>query len=126
MLCERCHEQEATIFSTFCHCSSDPDQESTTTTRNLCAECHEIENPGAAARMAAQLEAGCRFCAKKVGATICEPCAPEMLRYLQEKGITYSAKRNTTEELAQRMQVLQKMEAHMKRWVSEGGPDRAG
>jgi uncharacterized repeat protein (TIGR04138 family) len=125
MLCERCQERDATVFTT--HCTvSDREEESTTTQRNLCEPCFEIENPEGWGKMQAELESGCRYCGRKEGATTCSSCLQEFRRFMDQKGYSFSRekKKMTADALSRMQAMVADIEQHMKAWVARGGPDQ--
>ena len=90
---------------------------------NLCQECFESEHPDAAAQaesqLAAQLEAGCRYCGRPCRATLCRRCAVEYQRILKFKGFFTLDREVSEETMARRLRIMQEVEAHMRKWVSE-------
>jgi uncharacterized repeat protein (TIGR04138 family) len=120
MLCERCQKWNATVFLTTCISScGDDSREMSTTSRNLCAECFEIDQPESFANMQAQLEAGCRHCGTKCGgATFCRRCSTELGRIMELKGLTFEG-----EPTAETMKIMQEVEEHMAEWVLNREPD---
>ncbi|HEY3897391.1 MAG TPA: Minf_1886 family protein [Chthoniobacter sp.] len=94
---------------------------------NLCQECFESEHPDAASQaesqLAAQLEAGCRYCGRQCRATLCRRCAVEYQRIMKLKGFFTLDREVTEESMAKRLRIVQEVEAHMRKWVSEREPD---
>jgi uncharacterized repeat protein (TIGR04138 family) len=136
MLCERRQKRDATVFLT-------TSIEEVVTPRNLCPECFEIDQPetarmtaehesaggwsicqaGPSAQMLAELEAGCRYCGKKCGATFCRRCLEEFQRVMELKGVDSNAGEWTAEQRTSMLKAMQEVEEHMKKWVAERGPD---
>jgi uncharacterized repeat protein (TIGR04138 family) len=115
MLCERCKEREATVFMTTIICGE-------MSKTILCQQCFETEHPEAALQAQVQIEAGCRFCGRQCGSTICQRCSDEFVRILKSKGFSSHTSDLTQEQLADKMRIMQEVEAHMKEWVAEQEP----
>jgi uncharacterized repeat protein (TIGR04138 family) len=121
MLCERCQKRDATTFLTTCICGDDP-RETSTTSRSLCAECCETDQPEAFANIEADKEAGCRYCGTKCGgATFCHRCLKELRRIKEVKGLTFEGEA-TREQREERVKIIQEIEEHMAEWVLKRGP----
>ncbi|HEY3900545.1 MAG TPA: Minf_1886 family protein [Chthoniobacter sp.] len=125
MLCERCQEREATVFHTFCTCDSTTG-ETTTTQRNLCEDCTEIEEPGLRSRMAAELAKGCAYCGRKVGESICERCRTQLRKIGREIGLSYHFDRKSKEERAKHRRLFLQLQEEMKKWLAENPPETDG
>jgi uncharacterized repeat protein (TIGR04138 family) len=92
------------------------------TSRNLCAECFEIDQPEAFANMQAELKKGCRYCGKRCGATICRRCQMESRRIADLKGLTFEEEW-TPERREEMTRIMREIEDHMKKWVIEREPE---
>jgi uncharacterized repeat protein (TIGR04138 family) len=120
MLCERCQKREATIFNTFCVCDSETG-ETTSTQRNLCERCMEIEQPGSGAEMEAELEKGCVYCGRKVGESICKRCRTALRRIGDEVGFSFDVDRRSDRD--EHLRLFNEVQERMKKWVAENPPD---
>jgi protein-arginine kinase activator protein McsA len=139
MLCEICHEREATVHNT--EIAGDVQK-----TRDLCEQCFQATEPARAGDLAAALKAGCRYCGGEPyagggsplpgptgvhGITfMCKPCSEEYYRVLDHKipGFVECARTATvTDDLIAKMRacdfsaILTEIEDHMKKWVAERG-----
>jgi hypothetical protein len=130
MLCDNCHQREAT-----CHvCAIVGD---VMTSRDLCVECHEANSPEAREFSAAQRDAHCEFCGGQpcAGGTdvlalvtgvqklkfMCMPCSMEHNRYVQQELGPNISGLSQQEQLELLRKLDKEADAHMKRWVSQGG-----
>jgi len=135
MLCEICHQREAT-----CHLNTIKD--GAVTTRDLCDECFAASNPTQAHELTTAMKTGCRYCGGEpfsggydplalMGGThrvsfMCEPCAKEHIRYLREKWPGFGDVGMTREQMSQVHAsdipaVFRDVEEHMKKWVADRG-----
>ncbi len=130
MLCESCHENEAT-----CHVCTIVDGKSQS--RDLCIECHEASSPEAKEFSEAQRNARCQYCAGQpcAGGTdflamvtgvqklkfMCMPCSMEHNRYIQQQLQGDASGLSQQEQLALLRKFDREADEHMKRWVSERG-----
>jgi protein-arginine kinase activator protein McsA len=137
MLCEICHEREATVHNT--EIAGDVQK-----SRDLCEQCCQATDPAQAGNLAAALRAGCRYCGGEpyagggsslTGPTgihrisfTCKPCTEEYYRFLDHKipGFVECARTATvTDDLKARMRscdlsaIFTEIEVHMKKWVAE-------
>jgi protein-arginine kinase activator protein McsA len=136
MLCDTCHEREATVHTTHCTNIADdvPKQQ------HLCNECFEASSPNQASELTAALDAGCRYCRGTPGiggadaiagmsgvqkiSFMCRPCAEEYHRFLALKLPGFGKETITDEQIAtirthDFSAILAELEKHMKKWVSE-------
>jgi len=111
ILCERCRERGARIFST--RVNGRPEE---TTQRNLCFACHDIEHPGERKDMEKRR---CRYCGWKDENGFCQPCMREFRRFLRSRGLDFPASQWTPEQFAQAGAIFMELEQHMKRWGAE-------
>lgn len=131
MLCDNCHQREAT-----CHvCAVEGD---VMTSRDLCVECHEASSPEAREFSAAQRDACCEYCGGQpcAGGTdvmalmtgvqklkfMCMPCSMEHNRYVQQQLQPEVSGLSQQEQLALLQKLDSEADEHMRRWVLEGGP----
>ena len=133
MLCEICHQREAT-----CHLNTIKDGE--VTSRDLCDECFATSNPSQAHELATALKAGCRYCGgepfSESGHSLsglsgirnlsfmCKACAEEYFRFLRQKMPGFGSDTLTEEQAAtlakyDRAEIFTEAEEHMKKWVAE-------
>jgi protein-arginine kinase activator protein McsA len=135
MLCEICHEREATVHTT--QIAGDVQK-----TRDLCEQCFQGTEPSGAGDLAAALKAGCRYCGGEPyaggcsslptrvrGITfMCKPCSAEYYRFLDHKipGFVECARTATvTDDLIAKLSacdfsaILTEVDGHMKEWVAE-------
>jgi protein-arginine kinase activator protein McsA len=129
MLCDVCHEREATI-----HTTSNADE----IQRNLCNDCFEASRPAEARNFAEALQTGCRYCGGEmyVGgchlvagvqskwSSMCQSCAEEYFGFLRQAWPGFGEGLVTDEFLSRFAAsdpnaVLVEVEAHMKKWVAE-------
>ena len=130
MLCDNCHQREAT-----CHvCAIEG---GVMTSRDLCIECHEASSPEAGEFAAAQREARCEYCAGQpcAGGTdflamvtgtqklkfMCMPCSMEHNRYVQQQLQQHTPGLSQQEQLVLLRKLDQEADKHMRKWVSERG-----
>ena len=129
MLCERCHEREATCHSTTVI-------EGVTRSTDLCSECFESSAPPETRDfLAAAKTARCRYCGGHpcAGGTdffemltggqqmsfMCMPCSQEFLRYTQQELERAPQGLSQQEQMAVLGTLRDEAERHMKQWVSE-------
>ena len=128
MLCENCHQREAT-----CHvCVIVGD---VMKSRDLCIECHEASSPEAREFSAAQRDARCEYCGGEpcAGGTeflalvtgvqklkfMCMPCSMEHNGYVQQQLQQDASGQSQQGQLALIRKLDRETDEHMKRWVSE-------
>ena len=129
MLCERCHEREATCHSTTVI-------EDVTRSTDLCSECFASSAPPETRDfLAAAKTAHCRYCGGHpcAGGTdffemltggqqmsfMCMPCSQEFLRYTQQELERAPQGLSQQEQMAALGTLRDKAERHMKQWVSQ-------
>jgi len=128
MLCQNCHEREAT-----CHFVAIVDGDSKS--RDLCAECYVAEFPEAKDRALEARAAHCQYCGGQpcAGGTdvlalitgvqqmnyLCMACSLEHNRYVQQQLGSASQKLSQQEQLAAIRKVNIAADEHMKKWVLE-------
>jgi protein-arginine kinase activator protein McsA len=103
MLCDKCHEREATVHATTVVGEK-------ATTENLCAQCSESDGTD----VASLLEAGCHYCDGEFYCT-----APDL--FAQSSSKAWALCRSCATEfysLRNGLPVLER-DLHMKRWVTE-------
>ena len=132
MLCQNCHEREATNFLT-----------DGTKSRHLCQECFEAESPELKAFAAEMRTARCQYCGGQPcsGGTdilalitsgmtgvqkmkyMCGPCRREYDRSLQQQLLQHgeTAGRSQEEQLAIIQTLRDEVDKHMQEWVTERG-----
>jgi len=127
MLCEVCHEREATIHDT--NIAGDA-----ITTQNLCNECFEFRDASRAQELSSVSQAGCSYCGGEPQCTcpdlsaasgdaqklcvLCGPCAQEFYRFIGLKLPGFATGKITPEQVPQVPTVLAELDRHMKQWVS--------
>jgi len=106
MLCERCNENEPTVFITkVIHGGM--------TKRNLCEECDKVENPEG-------FDHTCFYCGEKlVNAVLCPLCQAELFRFMHSKGLIFPTDHPTPEQVAEIKAMEAELEKHMKNWVAQ-------
>jgi protein-arginine kinase activator protein McsA len=135
MLCDICHEREATIHVN--HIMGE-----VVTPSNFCSQCYEASKPAEAHDLTAALHDGCRYCGGEpfsggydplalMSGThrisfMCKPCAEEHIRYLREKWPGFGDVAMTREQMAQVHAsdipvVFREVDEHMKKWVADRG-----
>ncbi len=130
MLCENCHQREAT-----CHITEI--EGDVTKSRDLCSECHEASSPEAREFAAAQPGARCQYCGGQpcAGGTdflalvagvqklkfMCMPCSMEHNRYIQQHVQQDASELSQQEQLSLLRKLDKEADQHMRRWVSERG-----
>jgi protein-arginine kinase activator protein McsA len=124
MLCEKCHQREATVHTTTIVGDD-------VTTVNRCAECSE----GAAPDLASMVQAGCHYCGgafycsapdlsgqscanPKLWA-LCKRCAEEFYGFCSRTLPGFGTEAFTQEQFSKVPAMLTKLDRHMKQWVSE-------
>ena len=129
MLCESCHQREAT-----CHVTSilgDLMQK-----RDLCQECFETLSPGAETLAAAASR--CEYCGGQAFSEgtdvlalltgveqtrfMCMPCNAEFQRYTLEDLAGLPEGLSHQKQLSALRSLRHRRDAHMRQWVSERGP----
>ena len=130
MLCENCHQREAT-----CHiCEIEGD---VMKSRELCVECHEASSREAKELAAAQRDALCQYCGGQpcAGGTdflalvtgvqklkfVCMPCSMEHNRYIQQHLPQHASGLSQSEQLALLRKLDREADEHMRRWLSGRG-----
>jgi protein-arginine kinase activator protein McsA len=129
MLCDSCHQREAT-----CHVAGLDDA---TQGRDLCPECFEASSPEAKEFVSAQREARCEYCGGEpcAGGTdflslvtgvqklkfMCLPCSMEHNRYVQGQLRKGASGLSQEEQLTSLRQLNEEADQHMKQWVSGRG-----
>src|SRR5579859_7785855 len=124
MLCEQCHQREATVHNTTVAGEN-------TTTANLCAECFQ----GVDHETASFFQAGYHYCDGEFNCTaadlsaesfgkqklwaLCSRCAQEFYGYWNRKLPGLGTSKLTPEQISQLPGVLAELDGHMRRWVSE-------
>jgi protein-arginine kinase activator protein McsA len=128
MLCEECHRREATV-----HITTIAGDDLTKV--HLCAKCSE----GAAPDLAAVLQAGCHYCggafhccgpdlsgqssgSPKLWA-LCKRCAEEFYGFCDRRLPGIGTDAFTQEQFSELAALLPELDRHMRRWVSERGPE---
>jgi|SRR5882724_4564948 len=130
MLCEACHQREAT-----CHVTAILDD--VMQKRDLCPECFEASSPGAGEFASAQRDARCEYCGGEpcAGGTdflamatgvqslkfMCMSCSMEHNRYLQQQLQQSDSGLSQQEQLALLRKLDESADKHMRQWVSERG-----
>lgn len=128
MLCESCHQREAT-----CHLTSilgDLMQK-----RDLCQECFEALSPDAGTLAAA--DSRCEYCEGQAfsGGTdilalltgiqqmrfMCMPCSAEVQRYMLQELAALPEGLSYKEQLSALRSLRDRADAHIRQWVSERG-----
>jgi protein-arginine kinase activator protein McsA len=129
MLCESCHQREAT-----CHVTSilgDLMQK-----RDLCQECFEVLTPGAGTLAAAASR--CEYCGGQAFSEgtdvlalltgveqtkfMCMPCNGEFQRYTLQDLAGLPEGLSHQKQLSALRSLRDRRDAHMRQWVSERGP----
>ena len=124
MLCEKCHQREATVHNTII----DGDD---VTKVNLCAQCSE----GAASGLASVIRAGCHYCggafycsAPDLSAqpsgnptlwALCERCAEEYYGFCSRRLPGFGTDAFTQEQYSKLGALLMELDGHMRQWVSD-------
>jgi protein-arginine kinase activator protein McsA len=124
MLCEKCHQQEATVHTTTIAGES-------VARVDLCAQCSEEANPG----LASVLPGGCHYCgsapycsapdpsAQSSGTpklwALCKRCAEEFYGCCNRRLPGIGTDAFTQEQFSKLPALLKELDGHMKRWVSE-------
>jgi len=128
MLCEKCHQREAT-----CHSTAIIDEVAQTS--DLCSECFESSaSPEASDFLAAARMARCQYCGGHPCAGgsdffelltggqqmsfMCIPCSQEFLRYTQQELDRLPHGLSQQEQIAALRKLREQAETHMKDWVS--------
>ena len=130
MLCAKCQQNEAT-----CHITTIVGDTSTST--DLCSDCHEADSPEAREFTAAQRDARCEYCGGQPagGGTdifamitgvqklkfMCMPCSLEYNRYLQQQLQEDASGLSQHEQLAVLRALNEEADKYMRQWVSEKG-----
>jgi len=114
MLCERCNEREANVGWTSII-------EGKTSQMVVCRECFENHYPTEFAEFQAKVEAGCSYCGKKCGESICQRCLAELQIVMEEKGISFKQPVDSGYAL----KWVEVME-HMKKWAANSQADKSG
>ena len=133
MLCENCHQREAT-----CHVNTIGG--GAMTSRDLCSECFESSDHTEAKGITKVWEAGCQYCGgppviggadplASIGGIhklrcMCRPCADEYHRFLEVKMPGFGSDTLTKEQAAKLAKhdfaaILTEAEEHMKKWLAE-------
>jgi protein-arginine kinase activator protein McsA len=129
MLCEKCHEREAT-----CHSTTILD--GVTQAADLCSECFDASaSPETREMTEAGRAAHCQYCGgySCAGGTdffalatgvqqmrfMCVPCTQEYYRYTQQELQRVSAGLSQEEQLAAVRSLRDAADTHMKQWISE-------
>ena len=134
MLCEICHQREAT-----CHINTIKD--GVVTSRDLCDDCFAASNPTQAHELTTALKAGCRYCGgepytgsgsghslAELSTTklsfMCKPCAEEYFRFVRQRLPSFGDPDITNGQIAELRthnigEVLTEAKEHMKKWVAE-------
>ena len=134
MLCDNCHQQEATS------CVNTV-EDGVVTTQNLCADCHAASSTDARDFIAQAEHARCEYCGDGpcAGGTdllalgtgvpklkfMCMPCAMEHGRYVTERLpqlLKDAAGKSYQQEVALVRQLSEKADQHMKQWLAKGRP----
>jgi protein-arginine kinase activator protein McsA len=131
MLCQICHEREAT-----CHIATIAD--GVLKSRDLCIECFEADSPGAKDRAAEAHAARRQYCGSQpcAGGTdflalmtgvqrmkyMCVPCSKEHNRYIQQQLQQADSEQSQQEQLAALGKLNVAADKHMKQWVSARDP----
>ena len=118
MLCQRCNARDATNFVTTVI-------DGKATSSHFCDECMEITNPGAAANVAARLEAGCLYCGAKVGRSVCQECSKELHWFMELKGFAFPKEKPTVEQKDKLVTQWKEVMNYMSDWVAKGKPSKA-
>jgi protein-arginine kinase activator protein McsA len=124
MLCEKCHQREATVHTTTI--AGDD-----VTNVNLCAQCSE----GVAPDLASLLQAGCHYCggafhcsapdlsARSSGNpklwVLCKRCAEEFYGFCSRRLPGFGTDAFTQAQYSKLPALLTELDPHMRRWVSE-------
>ncbi len=130
MLCESCHQREAT-----CHVTciiGDVMQK-----RDLCPECFGASSPDARQFASDQRDARCEYCGGQpcAGGTdflalvtgvqklkfMCMPCTMEHNQYLQEHLRQDASGLSQQDQLAMLRKLNEEAHQHMKQWISQRG-----
>jgi protein-arginine kinase activator protein McsA len=131
MLCDKCHEREATVFLT----SVD---DGVSKKSNLCVECGKASGWALESGNEEAIQLGiCQYCGKS-GAErtyplsmvfgeipaifLCPPCMVQYLRFTKQETpqkLNRDEFLSQEEWLAARQSVRNNVDAHMKQWVSE-------
>jgi protein-arginine kinase activator protein McsA len=130
MLCENCHQREATVFVK----AIDGD---VIKSRDLCSECHDASSPEARDFLTAKREARCEYCGGQPcvgGADIfamvtgvqklkfmCMLCSMEQNRFIQQHLQRDPSGLSQHEQLDLLGKLDKEADAHMKQWVSKRG-----
>ena len=133
MLCENCHQREAT-----CHITTIVDD--TMESRHWCVECHEGTSPAAAGLAQASSDSPCEYCGARpcVGGadfhamltgvsrlkSMCIPCSLEHIRHSQQQlhELLRAMELSKQERLVLIQSLAEEADRHMKQWVSARGP----
>jgi hypothetical protein len=136
MLCDNCHEREATCFSTKCTQVASGDVISSDTV-NLCKECFEAADPATSHEISSAWQAGCRYCGGEPHCSspdlsagiqgplkicaLCESCSTEFYRYVNVKipWLGNPEAMPAPGEMGDVAAALADVEQHMKTWISE-------
>jgi protein-arginine kinase activator protein McsA len=141
MLCEICKKREATIHLN----QTDGD---VVAHSDFCEGCFEAANPKVGRGLGAVWQAGCKYCggepaiggldafAALSGASqmsvMCQPCADEFHRFLDQKWPTFSEcarSATVTQELIASIKrcdtaaVIREAEEHMRKWIEKTGSE---
>ena len=124
MLCEKCHEREATVHTTMTDGANH-------TNVDLCLQCSEEANPG----LASVFQAGCHYCggafycsgpalsAQSPGGpmlwALCKRCAEEFYGFCNRRLPGIGTEAFTQEQFSKLSALLTKADEHMRRWVTE-------
>jgi protein-arginine kinase activator protein McsA len=133
MICEKCHQREATCHGTVV-------ADGVAVDRALCDECFALlAEPEVSSLFFATKSARCKFCgepavsggmdaAESPGAaramnSLCGRCGAEFWRYWQEQVATVSQDLPREEQMAAMRAMLEGAEQHMREWVKrrDGG-----
>jgi len=142
MLCENCHQREATHHEYSFNFTADGSEHGSAqltdapTESNLCDECFENCSPDAR-ELTAAWKAGCTYCGGEPIMTtsdlsgvprhepkttvLCERCSREFSRCLKLKFPGMADGSITPEQMASLKAIFSDIHDHMKKWVSERG-----
>jgi predicted CXXCH cytochrome family protein len=128
MLCENCHQREASVFVKAI-------EGGVIKSRDLCSECHDASSPEARDFSTAQREARCEYCGDQpcAGGTdifammtgvqklkfMCMLCSIEQNRFIQQHLQRAASGLSQHEQLDLLRKLDKEADAHMKQWVSK-------
>jgi protein-arginine kinase activator protein McsA len=128
MICDVCHEREATVHTT--HVTDD-----VLTKQDLCSECFELGMPSQANESFSVFQSGCHYCGGTPGSTcpdlsaaagvdlklraLCGSCAQEFYRFVGLKLPEFAKGGIAPAQMSQVVTIFAQLDRHMKQWVSE-------